>query len=112
MTVICASVVLTTCCAWHAALHPQDGRAKVPDLGAAAGVGRAGRIGTTGGTLLTQHLMKQRGKLVAPKDELDARAALLRHADTTDDSISRLTQAYQKTQPKPIFAESDDEEEG
>ena len=81
-----------------------------PDPGASAGIGRQGRIGATGGTLLTQHLLKQRGKLVSVHEELDPREAILRHADK-DDDISALTAAYKKTQPKPIYADPDEEEE-
>lgn len=38
-------------------------RTKRPDPGMAAGAGKQGRIGTTGGTLLTQHLLKKRVRL-------------------------------------------------
>lgn len=79
-------------------------KSRKPDPGATAGMGRAGRIGNTGGTLLTQHLLKKRGKLVATDTEMDPREAILRHADKEDD-ISMLTAAYAKTQPKPVFAE-------
>jgi hypothetical protein len=71
-------------------------------------MGRAGRIGSTGGTLLTQHLLKTRGKLVSTDAEMDPREAMLRHADK-DDEISALTAAYAKTQPKPVFAEPEPE---
>jgi hypothetical protein len=81
-----------------------------PDPGAAAGIGRQGRIGATGGTLLTQHLLKTRGKLVAVEEELDPREAILRHGNK-EDAISQLTEAYRKTQPKPIFAEPDPDED-
>jgi hypothetical protein len=96
---------------------PQDAKKKhKPDPGATAGVGRAGRIGSTGGTLLTQHLLKTRGKLVSTDAELDPREAILRHEGKQDD-ISHLTSAYAKTQPQPIFAEeepgsSDEEDAG
>ena len=87
-----------------------------PDPGPSAGAGRQGRIGTTGGTLLTQHLLRTRGGgLVGAAEEMDARESILRHAGK-EDEISRLTAAYAKTQPAPIFAEpsedEDDEEEG
>lgn len=79
----------------------------------AGGKGRAGRIGTTGGTLLTQHLMKQRGMLQSVAEEMDPREAILRHGDKADDEFGLLTAAYAKTQPKPIFAEpEEDEDEG
>jgi hypothetical protein len=96
-------------------MPPQDPiKSRKPDPGATAGMGRAGRIGATGGTLLTQHLLKTRGKLVSVDAEMDPRDAILRHGDKTDDAISRLTEAYSKTQPKPVFAEpepDDDDEE-
>lgn len=45
----------------------------------AAGKGAQGKLGSSGGTLLTQYLLKNKGGLQAPKDE-DVRAAILRHA--------------------------------
>lgn len=42
---------------------------------------------------------------------MDPREALLRHADKTDDAISRLTAAYAKTQPTPVFAEPEPDED-
>lgn len=93
--------------------HPQErSKALRPNPGPVSGAGRQGRIGTTGGTLLTQHLLRQKGGLVGVEEEMDPREAILRHAGK-EDEISRLTAAYQKTQPQPIFAEpSDEEEEG
>ncbi|GBF89454.1 hypothetical protein Rsub_02026 [Raphidocelis subcapitata] len=87
-------------------------KAMRPDPGPASGKGRQGRIGTTGGTLLTQHLLRQKGGLVGGEEEMDPREAILRHAGK-EDEISMLTAAYAKTQPAPIYAEpSDDEEDG
>ena len=40
----------------------------------------------------------------------DPREALLKHADKTDE-FSSYTNAYQETQPKPIWAEEEPEEE-
>eukprot|EP00877_Chromochloris_zofingiensis_P012178 jgi/Chrzof1/7213/Cz02g14300.t1 len=85
-------------------------KARRPNPGMAAGIGRAGRLGTTGGTLLTQHLLKKHGQLVSTDQEMDPREAILRHAEK-EDEISRLTAAYAKTQPKPIFAEPEVDEE-
>lgn len=73
-------------------------------------MGRAGRIGNTGGTLLTQHLLKTRGKLVSVDTEMDPREAILRH-EGKEDEISALTAAYAKTQPKPVFAQPDEDED-
>jgi hypothetical protein len=92
-------------------LDKEAREARKPDLGAAAGVGKQGRIGTTGGTLLTQHLMKQKGKLVSVEEEADAREMILRHAGKTD-AFNRFTDAYATTQPKPVFAQEEEEEEG
>lgn len=61
-----------------------------------AGVGAGGQLGATGGTLLTQHVLKQQGGLA--NAEVDARAAFLRHAQKTDDNISRFTAAYKCVQ--------------
>jgi hypothetical protein len=49
------------------------------------------------------------GKLIAPEN-IDPREAILRHADKKD-IFSTFTAAYAATQPKPIYAQSDDEEE-
>lgn len=66
---------------------------------ASAGVGAGGQLGATGGTLLTQHVLKQQGGLA--NAEVDARAAFLRHANKTDDEMSRFTAAY-KCAPRAL----------
>ncbi|KAI8469749.1 MAG: WD40-repeat-containing domain protein [Monoraphidium minutum] len=91
--------------------HAERSKALRPDMGPAGGAGRQGRIGTTGGTLLTQHLLRRGGGLVGVEEELDPRESILRHAGK-EDVISHLTAAYEKTQPKPIFAEPSDDEDG
>lgn len=73
-------------------------------------MGAGGQIGATGGTLLTQHVLKQQGGLHNPKEE-DARALFLRHADKAGDQIDRFTSAYQQTQPTRIFHEDSEEED-
>lgn len=75
-----------------------------------AGMGAGGAIGATGGTLLTQHVLKQQGGLKPPSEE-DARQAFLRHADKKEDAFSRFTEAYRSTQPTRVYAEEEDEEE-
>lgn len=51
-----------------------------PDMGSRApGVGAGGKLGSTGGTLLTQYVLKTHGLLKNPQDE-DIRASILRHA--------------------------------
>ena len=49
------------------------------------------------------------GGLVGVDEEMDPREAILRHGGK-EDVISKLTAAYAKTQPKPIFAEPSEEE--
>ncbi len=70
-----------------------------------AGVGAGGQLGATGGTLLTQHVLKQQGGLA--NAEVDARAAFLRHASKADDEISRFTAAYKCAQYR-VLVESID----
>lgn len=77
---------------------------------AGAVVGAGGQLGATGGTLLTQHVLKQQGGLNNPKEE-DARQAFLQHANKAGDEFSRFTAAYRKTQPDRILAEEEEEEE-
>jgi WD40 repeat protein len=81
-----------------------------PDLGS-AGVakGAGGKLGSTGGTLLTQYIMKNQGTLKNPNEE-DVRASILRHHGK-EDEMSRFTSAYEQTQPKKIYAEEEEEDE-
>lgn len=81
-----------------------------PDVGS-AGVakGAGGKLGSTGGTLLTQYIMKNQGTLKNPEEE-DVRASILRHHGK-EDEMSRFTAAYAATQPKKIYAEPEGEEE-
>ncbi|KAL4854123.1 WD repeat-containing protein 70 [Chlorella vulgaris] len=75
----------------------------------AKGVGTGGRLGATGGTLLTAHVLAQQGGLANFKEE-DARAAFLQHADK-EDVFSRFTAAYEKTQGPTVFAAEEEDEE-
>ncbi|KAG2487343.1 hypothetical protein HYH03_014059 [Edaphochlamys debaryana] len=87
-------------------------RARRPDLGmVASGRGKGGKLGATGGTLLTQHLLKQRGGMKAPEHEQDPREKLLKHADKAKDEFSAWTAAYRSTQPQPVYAQEEAEEE-
>ncbi|KAK9812868.1 hypothetical protein WJX72_004992 [[Myrmecia] bisecta] len=83
-----------------------------PDPGeTVTGLGKGGKLGSTGGTLLTQYILKNHGKLHNPAEE-DIRAAILRHGDKPEDDFSKLySAAYKDTQPKPIYAEASDEDE-
>lgn len=83
-----------------------------PEVGSSAatlGRGAAGLIGKTGGTLLTQYILKNHGMLKNPAEE-DIRAAILRH-EAHADEFKAHTAAYNKTQPTKIFAEEDKEEQ-
>ncbi len=73
-------------------------------------MGAGGQLGASGGTLLTQHVLKQQGGLLNPKDE-DARAMFLRHADKAADEFERFTAAYRATQPQRIYQQEEEEEE-
>ncbi|KAF5835856.1 WD40-repeat-containing domain protein [Dunaliella salina] len=88
--------------------HAEAAKARIPDVGTAAGVGKQGRIVPAGKTLLTQHLMKQRGELKDPRS-IDPREKLLSHADKHDE-FDRYLEAYKATQPKPIYAQEEEEE--
>ena len=81
-----------------------------PDQGQ-AGVSRGygGKLGASTGSLLTQHIMKNKGELKNPARE-DVRASILRHAGK-EDEFQRWTDAYTATQPTKIFAEDDQDEE-
>lgn len=80
-----------------------------PDVGMALNVpGRGGRIGTSQSSLLTQHLLQKAEGVLFRDTKVDPREAILRHAEATKDPV--YSRAYQKTQPKPIFAEEEDEE--
>ena len=77
----------------------------------AAGMGAGGLLGATGGTLLTQHVLKQQGGLATHQEE-DARQAFLQHANKKGDAFQRFTSAYEQTQPQRIYAAEEDDEEG
>lgn len=82
-----------------------------PEVGQAAvgGKGAKGQLGATGGSLLTQYIMKQQGGLKPPTED-DVRASILRHAGK-EDEFSRFTQAYEKTQPTKIFQQEVEDDE-
>lgn len=83
-----------------------------PEGGAAAkelGVGKGGKLGATGGTLLTQYLLKTRGTMKSVDEEADPREELLRHKNAKEE-FGIYTAAYQRTQPKPLYAQVEEEE--
>ena len=62
--------------------------------------------------MLTQHIMKN-NDMIGEKNwrTNDPREAILKHADAAAADAWRTNGAYAKTQPTPIFAEPDPEEE-
>ncbi|XP_078442202.1 transducin/WD40 repeat-like superfamily protein [Wolffia australiana] len=75
------------------------------------GPGFGGRVGTTKGSLLTQYLLKQGGLLKETWMDEDPREAILKYADLAAKDPKFIAPAYQKTQPEPVFAKSDSDEE-
>ncbi|CAB5396110.1 unnamed protein product [Rhizophagus irregularis] len=75
-----------------------------PDL-PVSGPGKVGKIGSS----LTQHIMKELIKDTT-RDE-DPREALLKYAAISEDDPQWIGNAYKKTQPKPVLAETTGEEE-
>ncbi|KAI4364108.1 hypothetical protein MLD38_020243 [Melastoma candidum] len=75
------------------------------------GPGHGGRVGTSSGSLLTQYLLKQGGMLKETWMEEDPREAILKYADAASKDPKFIAPAYAQTQPEPVFAKSDDEEE-
>lgn len=81
-----------------------------PDIGqAGVNKGAGGKLGATGGSLLTQYILKNQGQLKNPAEE-DVRASILRHAGK-EDEFSRFTSAYKETQPERLYAKEDEEDE-
>ncbi|KAJ1682914.1 hypothetical protein LUZ63_010659 [Rhynchospora breviuscula] len=81
-----------------------------PDL-PVNGPGFGGRVGTTKGSLLTQYLMKQGGLIKETWMDEDPREAILKYADAAAQDPKFIAPAYAETQPKPVFAKSDSEDE-
>ncbi|OIV92098.1 hypothetical protein TanjilG_27253 [Lupinus angustifolius] len=75
------------------------------------GPGFGGRVGTTQGSLLTQYLMKQGGMIKETWMEEDPREAILKYADVAAKEPKFIAPAYAETQPEPVFAKSDSEDE-
>lgn len=98
-----------------------------------SGPGHGGRVGTTKGSLLTQYLLKvirtplpfyeifipiftlflfQQGGLIKETwMEEDPREAILKHADAAAKDPKFIAPAYSETQPEPVFAKSDSEDD-
>ncbi|PON54585.1 Guanine nucleotide-binding protein, beta subunit [Trema orientale] len=75
------------------------------------GPGFGGRIGTSQGSLLTQYLLKQGGMIKETWMDEDPREAILKYADVAAKDPKFIAPAYASTQPEPVFAKSDSEDE-
>ncbi|ESW34615.1 hypothetical protein PHAVU_001G166600 [Phaseolus vulgaris] len=75
------------------------------------GPGFGGRVGTSQGSLLTQYLLKKGGLIKETWMEEDPREAILKYADVAEKEPKFIAPAYAETQPKPVFAKSDSEDE-
>ncbi|CBI37203.3 unnamed protein product, partial [Vitis vinifera] len=75
------------------------------------GPGFGGRVGSTKGSLLTQYLLKQGGLIKETWMEEDPREAILKYADVAANDPKFIAPAYAQTQPEPVFAKSDSEDE-
>ncbi|XP_066340855.1 uncharacterized protein [Miscanthus floridulus] len=75
------------------------------------GPGYGGRVGTTKGSLLTQYLLKEGGLIKETWMNEDPREAILKYADAAEKDPKFIAPAYSQTQPKPLFAESDSDNE-
>jgi len=75
------------------------------------GPGYGGRVGTSKGSLLTQYLLKEGGLIKDTWMDEDPREAILKYADAAEKDPKFIAPAYSQTQPKPVFAESDSDNE-
>ncbi|OAY32699.1 WD repeat-containing protein 70 [Manihot esculenta] len=75
------------------------------------GPGYGGRVGASKGSLLTQYLLKQGGMIKETWMEEDPREAILKYADVAAKDPKYIAPAYSETQPQPVFAKSDSEDE-
>ncbi|XP_030470634.2 uncharacterized protein LOC115688846 [Syzygium oleosum] len=75
------------------------------------GPGHGGRVGASKGSLLTQYLLKQGGMIKETWMEEDPREAILKYADVAEKDPKFIAPAYAQTQPEPVFAKSDSEDE-
>jgi WD40 repeat protein len=79
-----------------------------PDLPISSGQG--GRVATSGGTL-SSYVIRNLGLSKRVEDDQDPREAILRYAKDAEENPYWVSPAYAKTQPKPIFQESGEEDE-
>ncbi|KAL5996735.1 hypothetical protein ACLOJK_007655 [Asimina triloba] len=85
-------------------------KSRKPDL-PMTGPGFGGRVGASKGSLLTQYLLKQGGMIKETWMEEDPREAILKYADVAAKDPKFVAPAYAATQPEPVFAKSDSDEE-
>jgi hypothetical protein len=82
-----------------------------PNTGALTGlVGKSAKEPKNQKTILTQHIMRTKGKLKSVDASEDPREALLRQDGKNDVFSKYLSQAYKDTQPLPIFHKEEEEE--
>ncbi|KAI8541015.1 hypothetical protein RHMOL_Rhmol08G0030200 [Rhododendron molle] len=79
--------------------------------GTTGGPGHGGRVGSTKGSLLTQYLLKQGGLIKETWMNEDPREAILKHTDVAAKDPKFIAPAYAQTQPEPVSAKSDSEDE-
>ncbi|XP_055886260.1 WD repeat-containing protein 70-like isoform X1 [Biomphalaria glabrata] len=80
-----------------------------PDL-PVSGPGTGGRVGAKGATL-SQYVAQQIVSRKPDPFEKDPRAAILRHAKEASENPYWIDPAYKKTQPNPVFRETEDDED-
>ena len=61
--------------------------------------------------LLTQYLLKKGGMLKETWMDEDPREAILKYAEAAEKDPKFIAPAYAETQPEPVFADSDKEDE-
>lgn len=79
-------------------------KSKRPDLPITSGQG--GRVASSGGTL-SSYVIRNLGLSKRVNDEQDPREAILKFAKDAAENPFWISPAYAKTQPKPIFQESE-----
>ncbi|XP_051784448.1 WD repeat-containing protein 70 isoform X1 [Erpetoichthys calabaricus] len=73
-----------------------------------SGPGRGGRVGTHGGTL-SSFIVKNIA--LDKTDDSNPREAILRHAKDAEENPYWVAPAYKRTQPNPVFADEESEDE-
>ncbi|XP_057661249.1 gastrulation defective protein 1 homolog [Diorhabda carinulata] len=82
-------------------------KSKRPDLPITSGQG--GRVASSGGTL-SSYVIRNLGLSKRVEDDQDPREAILKYAKEAEENPYWITPAYKNTQPKPTYAENDDDE--